>query len=359
MPLNPDSYSTTIGSSFDTKRVIVPIKEAIVTDDLETQETNTLGFKPYGGFHPLFITGSHPSENKIPPFPHPISVSGIRGKNFICTDLRLVLRENKGGLFSERIKNYQEYTFLLNRHNLCTLWMAGRASEFRTSLRFGAYAFSSWLSGVIGHLKGLDTYQRLVVQVVLLCYYSDLTHTLDEIKDPLYRTGQGSWINGILKDAVRDIDEILYKVGKTPMENLDDVINRIKKVLDSPLLSNLTSSTVMSTVRSHWWGHGVEPQKIVGVALEHPPTWCALVIAALDYSGYKNSLIAQSVTKLGKKDEQEAFVMSLDSLIGSTVRLESIADVVNQLPREDHFDYNVEDLVLRAEQTPDFGVSLP
>lgn len=355
MPLNPDSYGTTIGSSFDTKRVIGPIKEAVVTDDLDTQEANTLGLKPFGGVHPLFITGTYPAENKIPHFPHPISVTGIRGKSFICSDLRLVLRENKGGLFTDRIKNRQEFDFLLNRHKLSTLWVAGRASEFRTSLRFGAYSFSSWLSGVIGHLKGLDLYQRQVTQIVLLCYYADLTHDMDEIEDPLYRTSQVPWIDGILKNAVRDVDEIVYKIGKKPMTNLNDAIERIKTVLDNPLLSNLSEGVVASAVRGHWWGHGIEPQKIIGVAVEDPPTWCALVLAALTYNGYKNSMIAQSVTKLGKRDEQEAFIRSASELFDGSMRMENIADLVAQVPPDDSTDYSVEDLVLRAEATPDLS----
>lgn len=353
MPLNPDSYSTTIGSSFDTRRILGPIKEAIVTDDLDTQDSNTLGLKPFGGFHPLFITGTHPSENKIPPFPHPISVTGIRGKSFICSDLRLVLRENKGGRFAERIKNTQEYDFLMNRHQLSTLWMTGRSSEFRTSLRFGALCFSSWLSGVIGHLKNLDAHQRLVVQVIFLCYYSDLTHTLEEIKEPLYRTGLEPWINSIMRNSILGVDEILYKIGKDPITNLDEAVGKLK-ILENPLLDNMTASAVISAVRGHWWGHGIEPQKIVGVALEDPPTWCALVMASLDYSGYKNSIIAQTVLKLGKQDEQNAFKRSMESLFSSTMRMESIENLVTHLPREDIFDYDASELVIRAEATESF-----
>lgn len=355
MPVNSDSYSTTIGSSFDTRRIINPIKEAVITDDLDTQRESTQGLKAFGGFHPLFITGTYPSENKVPNFPHPISIKGIRGKNFICSDLRLVLRENKGGLFTDRIKNLQEYSFIMNRHKLTTFWVGGRSSEFRTSLRFGAFAFSAWLSGAIGHLKGLDAFQRIQTQIVLLCYYADLTADPEDFKDPLYRTGQIPWIDAMMKNAVRDIETTIYAIGKEPMLNLDECVDRIKKVLDSPLLTNLNGGVLAASIKSHWFGQGVEPQKIIGVAVEDPPTWCALVLAALEYSGYKNSMIAQTVNQLGKRGDSESFVATCRDLFDSSLKMESIAQMVSEVPDDNSLDYEVDELVLRAETTPDFS----
>lgn len=356
MPVNSDSYSTTIGSSFDTRRIINPIKEAVITDDLDSQRESTQGLKVFGGFHPLFITGTYPSENAVPNFPHPISIRNtIRGKNFICSDLRLVLRENKGGLFTGRIKNQQEYAFLMNRHKLSTFWLAGRSSEFRTSLRFGAFAFSAWLSGAIGHLKGLDAFQRIQTQIVLLCYYADLTAEPEDFKDPLYRTSQIPWIDAIMKRAIRDIESTVLSIGNKPMLTLDDCVEKVKEILDTPLLSNLNSGVLTSSIKSHWFGQGIEPQKIVGVAVEDPPTWCALVLASLEYSGYKNSMIAQSVSHLGKNGDADSFVATCRDMFDVSLRQESIAEMVNAVPEDETMNYDVSELVLRAEAMVDLG----
>lgn len=353
MPVNTDSYSTTIGSSFDTRRIINPIKEAVITDDLDTQRENTLGLSAFGGFHPLFITGTYPSENKVPNFPHPISIMGIRGKNFICSDLRLVLRENKGGPFTDRIKNKQEFDFIMNRHKFTTLWVAGRTGEFRTSLRFGALAFSTWLSNALGHLKGLDPYQKLQAQTVLLCYYADLTNTPYDIEQNDYRTNQVPWVDGIMRGAFKGVEETIRAIGPKPMLTLEDCITRIKEVLDTPLLNSVNAGTMIASIKSHWFGQGVEPQKIIGVAVEDPPTWCALVYAALTYSGYKNSMIAQTVDRLGKRGENESFIASVQDLFQATIRLESVAGFISPLPFDGNtMDYDNSELVLRAESTP-------
>lgn len=356
MPVNTDSYSTTIGSSFDTRRIINPIKEAVVTDDLDVQRENTLGVAAFGGFHPLFITGSYASESKVPNFPHPISILGIRGKNFICSDLRLVLRENKGGAFTDRIKNYQEYEFIMNRHMYTTLWMAGRSSEFRTTLRFAALAFSSWLSNALGHLKGLDPYQKLQAQTVLLCYYGDLTSKKEDMEHDDHRTNQVAWVDGMLRGAFKDVHDTIHAVGKEPMLTLSDCIERIKKVIDTPLLASVNAGTMIASIKSHWFGQGVEPQKIIGVAVEDPPTWCALVYSALTYNGYKNSMIAQTVDRLGKRGDGEFFVQSTKELFSSTLRMESVSGIKVPVSEDSSLDYDEAGLVFRAEQTPDLSI---
>ena len=72
MPLNIDSYTTTVGSSVNAQRIVKAIEEAIVHDDLDKRQESTLGVEPFGEFHPLFITGTYPSEEKIPSCAHPI-----------------------------------------------------------------------------------------------------------------------------------------------------------------------------------------------------------------------------------------------------------------------------------------------
>lgn len=347
-----DSYSTTIGSSFDTRQVIGAIKNAVIIDDLENQKENTLGVQPFAGLHSLFITGTYPSEKQVPNFPHPISVKGIRGKNFICSDLRLVLRENKGGAFEDRVKNVPEFNFLMTRHKLALLWAADRRSEFRTSLAFGAFAFSTWLANAIGHLKSLDNAQRIQTQIVLLCYYYDLTSSEEAKKEGMYRSGQIPWVRRLMGDSVRDLDTVVLSVGKEPMNTLSDAVERIKKVLDSVLLVNLNDGVLLASVKGHWFGQGMEPQKIIGVAVEDPPTWCALVKSVLDYSGYKNSMLAQTVTKLGKRGEADSFSSSMNTLFETTLRVESIAGMVSELPDSLDTNYSVEELVYRAEQLP-------
>lgn len=126
-------------------------------------------------------------------------------------------------------------------------------------------------------------------------------------------------------------------------------------MLDSPLLTNLNGGVLAASIKSHWFGQGVEPQKIIGVAVEDPPTWCALVLAALEYSGYKNSMIAQTVNQLGKRGDSESFVATCRDLFDSSLKMESIAQMVSEVPDDNSLDYEVDELVLRAETTPDFS----
>lgn len=355
MPAKSDAYSTLVGSTFETKKIQAPLEYAVVNEDLDETKEGTLGLPVYNGVHPLFITGTYPSESRVPSFPHPILVRGIRGKTFVCSDLRLILRENKGEGFQARVKNQQELDFMLNRHRLCTLWVAGRTSDFRSHLRFGAFAYGVWLSNSIGHLKGLDVFQKTVVQIVFMSFYYDLTQNDGDKGHAGYREDLIPWIDGQMHWINKDLKDIVTKIGDSPMENIDDALTRMKEVVNTPLLDSINPGTLLNSIKSHWFGQGVEAQKLVGVALEDPPTWVSLCLAALTYSGYKNSMIAQTVSKLGKKGESEEFIKSAANIMSDSLRMESTTDVYFPLSKDgDTTDYDPAQLVMRAENLTRF-----
>jgi hypothetical protein len=130
MPLHYDSYTTTAGSITDTRKIVSAIKEAMIADDLDQKPESKLRVQSYGDYQPLFITGTYPSEAKIPPFAHPISVLNIRGNNFICTDLRLFLKKDLNSEFDKRISNRVDFDYAISRTVLNLFWVGGRASEF-------------------------------------------------------------------------------------------------------------------------------------------------------------------------------------------------------------------------------------
>lgn len=359
MPSTYDAYQTTIGSSFNKNSVIRPLTEAVVSEDLPLKEEANQGLKAFGGFAPLFITGSFYDEKKIPSFPHPMKLEDIRGKNFICSDLRLTLREPKGEPFTSRIKNRQEFDFLMARHWLTMLYHGGRAVDFRTSLRFGAYAYGAWLSSAIGHLRGLDPYQRTVAHIVFMCFYYDMT--FGDKEDRPARVEMEDWISSFFNGLPMKYKEILDRIGNKVISSIDDAVTRLKETIESPALMSLNGAALLASVKSHWFGQGVDSQKLVGVALEDPPTWCALVLAALTYNGYKNAMIAQIVTKLNKKAETDSFLSTCTDVYSSTFRSEFFRGTEDigtpdPLDFQPHaYEQRVEDLEPKADNAPNLA----
>jgi hypothetical protein len=70
---------------------------------------------------------------------------------------------------------------------------------------------------------------------------------------------------------------------------------------------------LLTLIRSAWFGN--QAKENLSVALEHPPTWCAIVFSCVTEKTYKNSTIYKYVEKLGKKKADEEFMNTYTRII--------------------------------------------
>lgn len=341
MPLNIDSYTTTAGSAEDSRRLATAIKEAIVAEDLDSKPEARLHVQSYGQFHPLFITGTYPSEAKIPPFAHPISIFNIRGKNFICSDLRLLLKKEITGDFSKRIRNQVDFEFAVSRLTLNLFWAGGRSSEFRSGFSFSANAFASWVSQVLNGGLGLEMQDLVVVQIAALSYYYDLCG--DNINRDAEDTQRVvDWIHALTGLDAQGISKVLERLKPAP--TLSHFIENLKSAIDGLRIQKLTAGIFITLIRSSWYG--LDAPKVLAVSLEHPPTWTALVYHSLSTKSYKNCLISQVVMKSGKRGEADAFMRHYHDMFAQQIRNESVGTLNPEL--DNHFDYDPLELSMEA-----------
>lgn len=333
MPLNIDSYTTTAGSIVDSRRLSSAIKEAIVADDLDTRPEARLHVQSYGAFHPLFITGTYPSESKIPPFAHPISILNIRGKNFICSDLRLFLRKDITSDFSKRISNRLDFDYAVSRTVLNLFWAGGRSSEFRSGFSFSAKVFSEWVSQILIGGLGMEMQEATPVQIVSLAYYYSLCcDTPDEaIEDKQRLTDWVYSLTGFTEGGISKVIGLLK-----PMATLSDLIDNLKLVVENIRLHKLNAGTFTSLIRSNWYG--INAPQVLAVCVEHPPTWTALVHHSLASKGYQRCLIGQVTLKAGKRGEADAFMRHYDGMFGQQIRIERYSIVNHEI--DNHFNYD-------------------
>lgn len=333
MPINIDSYSTTAGSVTDRGHLSAAIKEAIVTDDLDTRLESKLHVQNYGTFHPLFITGTYPSEAKIPPFAHPISILNIRGKNFICSDLRIFLKKDIMGDFTKRISNRLDFDYAVSRTILNLFWAGGRSSEFRSGFGFSAKVFGEWISQVLVGSLGLEMQESIPIQIVSLAYYFSLCEDTAakglEDKQKLI-----DWIYHLTSFDEGGISKIIGILK--PMDDLKHFIENLKLVIENIRLHKLNDGTFTSLIRSNWYG--VNAQQVLGVCTEHPPTWTALIFHCLSSKGYQKSLIGQVTLKAGKRGEADSFLRHYDEMFKQQMRLEDHVIINDELDNHRNYD---------------------
>lgn len=302
MSIFRDSYQTTVGSVFVTKQIETAIKEGIIKDGLDSVNLNV---RNEGNVTPIFITGCYSSESQIPLFTHPISIFNFQRKNYLVSDLRSFIRpessikdiENGAG-----IKNLTEYNFAKSRAILNLIWLNNGTGQIKNGLAFASTVFSAWLSEVIAKTYALDFKDQTVLAIITSFYYQTL-FTEETAFDDDSKQKMAVHTIKATKAPGEFVFEIFDKIE--PMSSIEDYCTNVVRILENVRLKNFNLPMLLNIVRNSWYG--VNAKEILPIALEHPPTWCAIVYTALNERTYKNSMITRVAERFGKRGAADEF----------------------------------------------------
>lgn len=309
------AYDTTVGRAFQMTKTVRAIQESAIRDtpyqrvfgllNLNDEEIKTI---------PWFVVGSTSSESQIPFFTHPILVDlDNRGEKVLCADIRPYAQYNPNHFNDDdalRIRNKIGLNLEKLRLSLNLLWIDKRPTMIREISVIPMTIFSNWISEAISRRFGLSPKDQLTIGVICSFYYYSLfTNNVDFDEDEKSRI-----ISATVK-ATRAplvmVEEILSKLK--PMPSIKEFSAVIRELVENIRLENFDEGVLINLVISSWFG--VEARQIIGVAMEHPPTWVSLVYSAFTEKSYKNTVISKIAQRyLGPKGEND-FVRSLVSLI--------------------------------------------
>lgn len=313
-----DSYQTTMGSLIDTRPITSAIREAIVADGIDSV---TLGVSPMRDYHPVFLTGYYDSEEKIRLFTHPISVFNFRNKNYLCTDLRLFITKGTSPSdIMKGVRNQTEFDFAKSRAILSMRWCSGSASSIRNTLGFAAATYATWIGQTLARAFALDYKDQTIVNVIAFAFYRGLFDNEFDISDEGTRQALAMTLARDMKVPPEFGFDVLDKLG--PMSDVNALCESISKNLENLRPERFNPAILLNLIANSWFGQGAK--EILSVALEHPPTWCALVYASIKQRTYKNSNIAQITERIGKRGVSDNYVMSYNNLVKEQLSPESL-----------------------------------
>lgn len=308
MPIYSDSYKTTEGSVVNTHPIVKAIKEAIVRDSIDQV---TMGVNQRGNVHPLFLTGVFPSESQIPSFTHPIIIFDYQGKDYLCSDIRTFIR--KGTTpddIMSGIRNKSEVDFAVSRSVLNLAWVTGGATEIKNNLRMAARVYASLISGTIAREFNLDFRDETLVLIAAEYFYRTLFIPQGKISD---ETKEDLAIHTIKStNAPQDLVHRVFD-NMPDFNNISDWCKNLQHVTENPRLQNFNFGALLELLRNAW-GYN-EGKRVMAVALEHPPTWCAMVYAALTDRGLRNSSVARVTERISKRGAGEEYLRGYIQLV--------------------------------------------
>lgn len=315
MSIYKTPYETTIGSGLVTHSIEHSIKEAFIKDMLQD---NNLDVITSLEFKPVFITGYRSSESNIPFFAHPLAIENYKGLDFICSDIRPFIKQADYDVNNIQFRNQTEFNLAKHRLILNLAWLSGASEQIHSTLDLPAEVFAGWLSDVLAKNFALDPKDQLTIFVATLYYYHSLFSSQsflsdDNLQSIAFHTIKVSKATSqFVTDVFSQITETIKKLHIKQF-GIQEYCLVIRTVVENVRLDKLNAGILITLTGNSWYG--LNGKEILAVSLEHPPSWCAMVYAALTQKTYKHSLIAKVGERFTKGTRLKDFTLAFETLI--------------------------------------------
>jgi hypothetical protein len=332
MPKFADGYQTTLGKRTNTLKLSDALNVSLIQDNLLT---SSLDVKKLGVIYPVFITPLQDSEEKIPLFTHPFYFQTRDGKQVIATDMRMVMNGKiyNGSLstLANSVRSKVEFDFARSRAILNMYWLEQDVESLKTRLWFSTAMFARTISDVLNRGFALDPRDQQIVSIVACYYYQSLFSDQTNYDEDTIQ----KWQIHTSKCTSADKDMIMEIFAKMPpMTSIQSMVDGLRIATENVRLNNLNLVNLLNLMRNIWLG--INAKDIITIAVEHPPTWMAVVYAALNERTFRKTNIYQIAERIGRGSKAEDYLTQYNAVladyeISETGRLLGMEGIVDRI----------------------------
>jgi hypothetical protein len=263
-----------------------------------------IGFLPQQGSQSIReLQGGAAEVDHVPTFQHPFvlvdgkPVPGHPPATYVVIDVRPFGKWDKHQ-HQYAVRNKTEYGFMRLRGLLTQAWIENPASlNTLTGLPMKMYA--SWISEKVAQKFALDPREQGLLQVLAAFHYASLfTDEKHLSQSEIHR------IATMIKTATGMEGQMILNVlerFQAPLHSIDEFCKVASEVTESIRLKDFNVGFLFDLLGGTFY---VANQKeIIAVALEHPPTWIAMLAVAADDRSYKNTYITKLLERLDRRDK--------------------------------------------------------
>lgn len=295
------AYETLACRAYNKDSIASALRLGLVEEELMSITT------PDSGKHVRGVWGVKPGNEDIPTFSHPFRVE-LENHPFYFIDTRVYIQQDRDG--RQRFTNVSDYRFQIIRSVLNIHWESEPKDLLNTG-ELGPLIFCRWLTETIVKRLGLGPSEQAQIMTVTLFYWYSLFRESDEGFDEkekmriLTKLNQISAIPTNLSMAIVDNIEL--------MPDINTYIDTLKVVVNSTRLENLSAPLMFAMLGGSWFGFNAK--ETIAVATEHPPTFLAIVLSALETRSYRKSILGQMVYDNDKRDRGNVFSKNVYSIL--------------------------------------------
>lgn len=303
MTIFKTAYDTQACQGFVMEPILQAIRKAVIM--------GSVGIHPDAPFYQ--ITASSSGEIAIPGFAHPLLYPDDGPHK---PEPRLVVDMRPYGRYDMAQQNFvvravSDHTIASVRGRLNHLWLNEPVELLRDLSTFPLTVFVEWVAKNVGKRLGLDAREERDLSILTAVFYLSCFNDNQEMTE---RDQQG--IGRVVSRAVRgaqanDVFAVIDKLNGCFLPSIKHFCEAAKEVTSSVRLNELNVGLLFQLLGGSWYNNGRE---MVAVALEHPPTWIALLLAAVTDRSYHGTGLARLVEREDTKDVKQFHLATVNLL---------------------------------------------
>jgi hypothetical protein len=303
-------------SAYDTKAC-----EGFAVDKLlaEIKKSMTMGWlSPVPETSILRVDGADALSAGIPSFMHPIVLEN-RFDGMPSPSLQLAIDARPFGKWDQHqrqfaVRNGVEYDLLVFRAKLNQIWISHPAQILRDVSSLPMSVYCSWISENVARRFALDPLEQMKLAILTGFFYQSNFTDLKELQE----RDTIRMVQAIVKATRAKAEDVLDVVDQfsAPISGVKEFCEKAQEVTGSVRLHELNIGVLAGILSKTWFG-GPNAAELLFVALEHPPTWLTIMMAAATERTFKNS----QITKIAERQSMAAnkqFVQALVNLVNVT-----------------------------------------
>ncbi len=278
-----DAYESDYMTDSHMEKISITLNEFLIDT-----EDNNLNYEveTIKDITPIFITGKNQDEKELPVWTQPLIVVGARGKKYLVTNLRGLIKNLSSDFINlgDVAINRDAVNFHIQRAILIMIMSDGHGDDLGPVRDSIIFAFGKWLSELLGGMLMLSPMEKLDTLVICVHWYVRVMYNKTVTEDDNFdvfktfnittQTGTDrSWIEKTVDGLIKD------------PKGVDDLIVNLKRGVDTPKFNGIDKMVLYNVVgRSTFLG-----VDIPSIAIDHSPTWIALMYASLNNKGYQKT----------------------------------------------------------------------
>lgn len=280
-----------------------------------------------GGYTPtihpniLTIQDGEYTTDSIPSFTHALPVVESERRKGATPDVRVAVDVRPYGKWDRAQMTFRvtvpgEYELATLRGRLTYIWLADmvqglKPTHFRDLSPLCMRVYADWLAIEMQRKFGLDPGQQYKMTMLAAVYYYTLFSN-DEKWDEQDNIRCSGYVSRALHVSQADVLEVCEQLEE-PMKGIDTFCVAAAKVTGSLRLQELTPAVLYALVGGSWFG--AQGRELAHVALEHPPTWIAMIYRAIEERGYQGTGVGKLVNRTARNGETKALASALVTLV--------------------------------------------